>query len=285
VHPGSRRPRARDAPAPARRTAPTCARRCPRRRTCARRPGSSSPRSREGAARRAGARLCGGVCAGCRAWRTETSPGVTRSRSVEALQRAITLLERARHEDRTASHACAFTWQVPSTVCVESGCTVRTHDAKVLDAVVIRDPVDVVEDERHSMSAPDPTLTTELALFSLQALSEKALLQVVPGVGRVFDKDLLERDLPAIPPSTGKRLENRGLRIKVIGRDVPKCCVLLDRRCVATGITVAQQRQSLGPVSSACDRVSGLCCVEWRTPSHRTHVRMVVRRRKHNYDA
>ena len=47
---------------------------------------------------------------------------------------------------------------------LERGGAVRANDAQILEPVVGRHTVDVVEDQRHLTPAPDLTLTAELAL-------------------------------------------------------------------------------------------------------------------------
>jgi hypothetical protein len=70
---------------------------------------------------------------------------------------------------------------------------VRAHDPKVLDPVVVSDPVDVVEDQRHSPSGPKLALSAELAYRCLETGPEQPLLQLPAREGRSFDQDLIER--------------------------------------------------------------------------------------------
>jgi hypothetical protein len=49
-----------------------------------------------------------------------------------------------------------------SAVRVERGGAVGTDDAEVLEAVVVADPVDVIEDQRHAAVTPQLPLTAQL---------------------------------------------------------------------------------------------------------------------------
>jgi hypothetical protein len=55
---------------------------------------------------------------------------------------------------------------------IESCRTIRTDDPQVLQAIVIRDAVDVVEDQRHPSASPAFTLPAHLATAPLEALIE-----------------------------------------------------------------------------------------------------------------
>jgi hypothetical protein len=63
----------------------------------------------------------------------------------------------------------AATWadplagEISTAVRSERGGAVRAHDAKVLEPIVVRDPIDVIEYERHAVATPRLVLTAELA--------------------------------------------------------------------------------------------------------------------------
>src|SRR5215217_8173276 len=69
------------------------------------------------------------------------------------------------------------------TVGVESRGAVRADDSQVLDAVVVRHPVDVIEDHAHHRAPPDLTLTTELADRFLEPRVIQPLLEMIPREG------------------------------------------------------------------------------------------------------
>jgi len=69
---------------------------------------------------------------------------------------------------------------------------VRTHDPQVLEPVVGRLAVDVVEDQRHAAATPQLALAAHLARALLEPGAVQAQLEVVPVVVRASDQDLLE---------------------------------------------------------------------------------------------
>jgi hypothetical protein len=115
--------------------------------------------------------------------------------------------ERFRGEDLTARRTRTLAREVPSTVVGKRRGAIRANDAEVLKTVVICNPVDVVEHERHSVAVPELSLAAHLADGLLDAGREKPLFQLAPSVGRVLDHGLLERQLArlasATPPSMG----------------------------------------------------------------------------------
>ena len=195
-------PRGRDQPAAvppsrplparsaARRTAPTCARRCRRRRTCGRPRGSSSPRSRPGASRTAAARLFG---SGPGTPRLAPTSGTRRIPQCREQYRCVRCLARNISPHRAQFRSGGGLRPCPSTVRVEGRRTVRTDDPQVLEPVVVSHSVDVVEDHRHGAAPPHLALAAQLAARLLQSLLVKPPLQIAAGVGRVLDQDLLQR--------------------------------------------------------------------------------------------
>jgi len=77
--------------------------------------------------------------------------------------------------------------------------TVGTNDPQVLDAIVVGDSVDVIEDQRHARAAPLFILAAKLAFAAFHALGIEALLQVAARVGGAFNQDLLEWLTATIP--------------------------------------------------------------------------------------
>jgi hypothetical protein len=65
---------------------------------------------------------------------------------------------------------------------VQGGGAVRAHDAQILDAMIVADAVDVVEDQGHRSAVPNLVLTTQLASSLFQSRVEEALLEVSPCV-------------------------------------------------------------------------------------------------------
>jgi hypothetical protein len=53
--------------------------------------------------------------------------------------------------------------EVPTAVRIEGGRAVWANDAEVFQAMIISLPVDVIEDQRHALSPPQLTLSTEFA--------------------------------------------------------------------------------------------------------------------------
>jgi hypothetical protein len=99
---------------------------------------------------------------------------------------------------------------------IEGRSAVRANDPQVLQAVVIGDSIDVIEDQRHRPSPPVFALAAHLAASLLQIFEIKSLLQLVPWVVRISDQHLLEwrsrfRGCPS----------RRCAGIEVVRRDLP----------------------------------------------------------------
>jgi len=65
---------------------------------------------------------------------------------------------------------------------VERGRAIGADDAEVLETVVVADPIDVVEDQRHPAATPQLVLTAELTYGPLQVRRVQPVLQVVAAV-------------------------------------------------------------------------------------------------------
>jgi hypothetical protein len=59
--------------------------------------------------------------------------------------------------------------QLFTTMSIESGIAIGAHYAQILDAIVVVDPIDVVQYERHVSAHPLFALTAYLALALLEA--------------------------------------------------------------------------------------------------------------------
>ena len=78
-----------------------------------------------------------------------------------------------------------------ATMGFERGSTVWTDDSEILDAVVVRYPVHVVQNERHPAPAPILPLVAKLAVARLEAGLVEALLQLRAAVARAAYEDKL----------------------------------------------------------------------------------------------
>lgn len=88
---------------------------------------------------------------------------------------------------------------------------IRAHDLEVLEPVVVRYAVDVIEDQRHRPSEPLLSLPAQFALPALQALAEQSPLQISAVVVRVRHENLVE----------GPRLARDRLRLVQFGSKCP----------------------------------------------------------------
>jgi hypothetical protein len=105
---------------------------------------------------------------------------------------------------------------------------VRADDAEVLEPIVIRHAVDVVEDQSHRLPAPHLVLAAELASRLLDPLREQPALQMPAVIRRVLHEELGEgRRQPM------KRLAPDRVLIEMFSADTPERGVLLDRPVVA----------------------------------------------------
>jgi len=71
---------------------------------------------------------------------------------------------------------------------VERCRAVRADDPEVLETVVVRNPIDVIEDQRHRASVPQLVLTADLAMLLFQPRLEQPFLHIAAAAIRVFDK-------------------------------------------------------------------------------------------------
>ena len=75
----------------------------------------------------------------------------------------------------------------------ECRCAVGTYDSEVLESVVVADPIDVVDDQRHPAAAPHLVLTAQFATARLQSRLVQPILQLAARVRGSFDEYFLER--------------------------------------------------------------------------------------------
>ena len=163
----------------------------------------------------------------------------------EARVRAVALRVVLRHEQRAAPVARsrrARAAQGLATVGVQRRGAVRAHDPQVLEAVVGRLAVDVVEDERHPLAAPQLALAAELAGALLEALAVQAALEVLPVVGGPAHEDPVERDRAA---DDAEDLALHGVGIEVVGGNAEALGQDPQRAVVATRRSHAETPESL----------------------------------------
>lgn len=67
-----------------------------------------------------------------------------------------------RRKAPAASRAYPLTWKVSPAMSLERGGAVRADDPQVLEAVVIRYSIDVIEHKRHPLTLPDLILAAHL---------------------------------------------------------------------------------------------------------------------------
>jgi hypothetical protein len=130
---------------------------------------------------------------------------------------------------------------------------VRADDPQVLEPVVVENPVDVVEDQRHRLPSPELTLPAKLASRLLDPLREQASLQMSTVVRRMRDEEFRERSRWPV-----QRFASDGVLIEVVGRDSPESDVLLDRPVIASRGTQMKLAQCLAVRTRGRDRRSQL---------------------------
>jgi hypothetical protein len=150
---------------------------------------------------------------------------------------------------------------------IERGGAVRAHHSEVLDPVVVRSAVDVVEHQRHPPTVPMLVLTAELTARFQETGIEQASFEVETVVRRVLDQYTLERDLHrARCPSTTE------VRVEMIGVDAPTPCPLLERPIVPTPDGIAEVSKRISPTDRAGYRRPSVGFREWMRPGIREHM-------------
>jgi hypothetical protein len=117
---------------------------------------------------------------------------------------------------------------LPTAVRLERRRAVRTNDPQILEAVVVRNAVDVVEDQRHPLPAPDLVLTAELTARCLDPFREQTALQMAAVIRGMLDEQFAERRRWLV-----QRLPPDRILVEVRGAHAPQLDVLLDRPVVA----------------------------------------------------
>jgi len=103
-----------------------------------------------------------------------------------------------------------------AAVGVERRVAVRADDPQVPDPVVVRDAVDVVEDEPHDAASPHLVLPTKLAVSRLESGGEQPCLETSSAVAGMLDEHLLESN-----GISAERAVASAVGIEMIGGDLP----------------------------------------------------------------
>ena len=130
---------------------------------------------------------------------------------------------------------------------------VRAHNAEILKAVVVSNPVNVVEDQCHMATAPVLTEATKLTFPLLQPSFVKTSLEMAAVIVRAFGEDPRQGDRGPSPLRA-----QAPVRIKVSRRDPVLRDQLLQRAMVAPRRTKAELLQCLAQTGRAGDRFSNL---------------------------
>ena len=173
--------------------------------------------------------------------------------SVEARECAVALTNIPRCERLTATGATALARKFPPTVSVQRPRAVWADDAKVLQAMVVSDPVDVVEDQRHPATSPDLALAAQLTAALLESSLVEPLLQRPAWICGTADEDFAKR-----PPVTLVRARPNQVRVEVVNRDLPVLGPVLQSPDVVADRPIAECPQRIGPAERAPDRVASL---------------------------
>jgi hypothetical protein len=189
-----------------------------------------------------------------------------------ALLRAIAVARIVRDELPPAVQTCPWLTVDPvlaSTVSHERRGAVRADNPQVLDPVVCRGAVDVIEDQRHRLAAPLLPLIAQLTASLLYALVVEASFQMTPVIRGSFDQDLVQRRRAIAPGAT-----NSPTRVHVLGRDAISLDQPVQRAMVSTSGSESESPQRLGEATRRSDRFADLLLGVARLPWHnRTLVR------------
>jgi hypothetical protein len=150
-----------------------------------------------------------------------------------------------------------------AAVSVERRRAVGADDAEILEPVVVRHAVDVIEDQGERATVPELALTAELAPWRLDALGEQTPLQVAAVVRRVLDEELGEGSgdsTQGLPPDR--------VLVEVRDADSPALDVLPDGEVVAPGGTQPDLAKRLAVGTRRRDGVPKLGLRETNTPRH-----------------
>ena len=180
--------------------------------------------------------------------------------SAPTFDRAMAVLEVFGFECHAARRAVPASGDVSPAMGIERRRAVGADDPQILEAMVVPDPIYVIEDQRHPPALPVLVLSTQLADAGLQALSIKTILEISPAVARAFHHHLFKRNLPS-PAAPAE----------VIGGNAPQSRVLLERSEVVPDGAVSQRAKRVGPRPGPPDCGSRILFRE-----RRLHERMFV---------
>jgi len=110
----------------------------------------------------------------------------------------------------------------------QRGVAIRTDDPEVVEAVVVVNPVDVVEDQRHPTAVPLLALTAQLAPRHLESSVVQPALQATAAVPAVLNEDISERRC-----RTGTSGNPAAPVGEVLDRDLPSLDPRLQRGVIA----------------------------------------------------
>ncbi len=156
--------------------------------------------------------------------------------------RTVALLGSNCLELSSARRARSPAAHVAAAMRLKRRCAIRADDLEVLEAIGVTDSIDVIEDQRDALSAPELVLTAQLAATRLEAFCVEALLELSAREGRPSDEDLAQR--PRGVSTSFECLAARGVRVEVVDRDPPDLDrVRLQRAPVAPTRTHAEPPQ------------------------------------------
>jgi hypothetical protein len=195
--------------------------------------------------------------------------------------RAIPVPNVAGYERLTAPGANSFPRQIPTAVRFERRGAVGADHPKVLEPVVVRDAVDVVEHQRHAAATPVLALTAQLTLRRQEAGIEQTSLQVEAVVRRVLHENFVERNLiSASCPSTPY------VGVEMVCLDVPPPGPLLKGPIIRALDGIAEVSERVGPARRLLDGGPRVGFGEGWSPRHqRTYVRIILGRKTRDMQA
>src|SRR4029077_6609380 len=109
------------------------------------------------------------------------------------------------------------------------------HDPQVLEPVVVRDAIDVIENQRHTASVPRLVVFARGATELDETFWVQALFELRAGVCRMLDEHLAQR-----ARERRARLTLTRIRIEVLSGDCPQLRVLAQHPAAAPARAHAQ---------------------------------------------
>ncbi len=147
-----------------------------------------------------------------------------------------------------ASRAHSLARQIAPAMRLERRGAVGADDPEVLEAVVVRHPVDVIEYERHLSTMPVLPLAAQLARARLEPGLEQSLLELPARIVRSSNHDLVERS--AYAPARRPRVQGWGRNAQP---GCPSSAPSVERSDVATLRPITERSQHLAPVGGLRD--------------------------------